>query len=143
MAAIVELYMRQVWSEKSYTSGTDELVVACIIGVRAKDGLRAKKGSRTCNMPAGLGAVHMSLSHIMLFRSNKFLYPSLFQKERQVSLNQRPSTWQARFRDLDEVVRLDVECNAIGLTLTKVDLLHPAARREVCVVQLVCTGNIV
>lgn len=108
MEALIGRYARQIFHEKSDTSGTERLVDACKIAVRALDGLQAKKRVTSC-----ICSPQMFPSHAMHFLLNTIVDPSSFERGSQILLNQWLSTWRTRFCQMKVDMLLAVKHCAI------------------------------
>lgn len=75
-------------------------------------------------MPVQFFLVQTFTSHITHFLSNTFLDPSLVEKGGQACLNQRSSTYRARFHRGKVELLLAVECRALRVALRKPAILR-------------------
>lgn len=77
-AVLAETYARQVLTEKSDASGTDEVVHACKIVVRELDAFWTRQRMRRWKVSDGLCSVYILPLNITHFLSNMFLNSSQF-----------------------------------------------------------------
>lgn len=78
-------YPRQILNEKTDISGTNKVIGALEMMVRALDEFQAKKQMRSWKEPSELGSLQVFPLPITHFLPNMFLNPYFFVKGRQIT----------------------------------------------------------
>lgn len=142
MKGMRAFYAGNAMIEMSVTSGTDQVMVACMMFVRALKRLKRRKRTRKWKVPAGLFSVQILPAHTMQFLSDIFVDPSLLDGGRRIRLTQWLYACQGRCNRLVNEMLSAVKCSTIKVALKRSGIFRPDTRRGSLAARSVGNGNI-